>query len=303
MHAPVRPRRGTFPRRVEQRLAKYFYLDPSCIVEPGVTPDDFRRAMFGMYVGGTIKITWSRRQLEADDLLLEHVNLSGADIVEMGASDGSTSVDLIRRLPGDVATYTVSDLHLILTWVSVGRRRFLFDASDTCILVSGPYVLAWPHLSRQVARLYARAIRHARSRPRGEVMLINPDLRAILEEDPRVGVREHDVFTRWSGPPVDVVKTANVLRRLYFSDADLMRALVAIRDSIVDGGHLLLADHSRNPGEPPAGGLYQRSGDTFETIATTRRAPEIDDLVRRVGRETRLAELSTDTTTPEDPTP
>ncbi|MBD5786526.1 hypothetical protein IF650_10060 [Cellulosimicrobium terreum] len=281
MHAPVRPLRGRWPSTVERRLSRYFYLDPAVIVDDDVSADDFRRAMFGIYVGGTIKITWAGRHLDADRLLLDHVDLSGARIADIGASDGSTSVDLVRVLPDDFGSFTISDLYLELTWARSGGRTYLFDQDDTCVLVSGSRYAAWPQLSPWVERLFRRGVDRARRARRGTCLLLNPEARELLK-DPRVAYREHDIFTPWPGEPLDVVKTANLLRRLYFSDEQLTEALRAVHASLVDDGHLLLADSSRTPGEPPAGGLYRRTPAGFELVAAGVRRPEIHDLVEQV---------------------
>ena len=64
------------------------------------TADEFRAAMWALRVGETYKITAANRHPDCDSLLVEHVDLSAADIVDIGALDGSKSVDLIRQLPG-----------------------------------------------------------------------------------------------------------------------------------------------------------------------------------------------------------
>ena len=65
-----------------------------------------------MHVGGTIKITGGNRHPVADQMLIDNVDLSDATIVDIGASDGSTSVDLIGKLPA-LKRYVIADLHFI----------------------------------------------------------------------------------------------------------------------------------------------------------------------------------------------
>jgi len=84
-------------------------------------PDLFRTIMSQLYVGGTVKITGAHRHPAADDLLLDNVDVTEKAIADIGASDGSTSLDLIERLPG-FASFTIADLHLTITAVRVGRH-------------------------------------------------------------------------------------------------------------------------------------------------------------------------------------
>ena len=291
MHAPVRPVRGRWPALLESTpLRRFLRLDPLTILDDEADPASFREAMSSIYVGGTIKITGADRHPETDQLLIDTVDLSEAAIVDIGASDGSTSLDLIERLPA-FSSYTIADLYLRLRAVTVGGRTLLFTDDDTCVLVVGPRAMAWPAESAAVARLYARLVRTAAAQlpSSREVLLLNPAVRRLMSTDPRVSHRVHDVFDVWpdddptSSRP-DVIKVANLLRRLYFDDANLLRALHALRDSLPEGGSLMLVDNPRLEDPSPRAGIWRREGDVFVEAARIGE-PEIADLVARVGRD------------------
>ncbi|HEY5880114.1 MAG TPA: hypothetical protein VIU11_14485, partial [Nakamurella sp.] len=201
-------------------------------------------------------------------------------IVDIGASDGSTSVDLIERI-GDFRSFVIADLFFTIKARKTWRHVLFHDEQGQCILVVGNWFLAWPSQSRFVRALYrpliSRALRPGT--PTEDVLLLNPSVRQRMTADPRVSYRVHDVFTKWKGDSPDVIKVANLLRRLYFSDADITRALQAIHDSLAEGGHFLVVDNSRIQDMPPRGGLYRKEGAGFATVATTENRPEIDDLV------------------------
>ncbi len=285
MHAPIRPVRGRWPRAVEQLgpLTRFFRLDPLTILDDDCEPAAFREAMSSIYVGGTIKITGATRHPETDQLLLDHVDLSSADIVDIGASDGSTSLDLIRRLP-DFSSFTIADLYLRLRAVDVGSHTFLFTDDDTCVLVVGRRAMGWPAESRAVGLLYRGLVRRASARlPEArEVTLLNPDVRRLMVSDPRVKALVHDIFEPWPGQAPDLIKVANLLRRLYFSDEDLLRALGVLHDSLPEGGHLMIVDNPRLSDPTPRAGIWARQGKGFVDVASVGE-PEIADLVARVG--------------------
>ena len=285
MRAPVRPISGRWPGAVERRLGRFFWVDPTVIAEESASAETFRRAMAALHVGDTIKITGSNRHPESDALLLQHVDLADAAIVDIGASDGSTSIDLIGKLPG-FRSYTIADLYLHLTARSVASRTLFYDASGTLILIAGRRLVAWPSLSKAVRALYRRTIRRAAaSRPGREVLLLNPSVRELLGSDGRVSYRVHDVFEPWTGPRPDVVKVANLLRRLYFSDDRILAALRRLHETLPEGGHLLVVDNPRIAGISERGGLFRKAGPGFEPVATTEHPPEIVDLVARVGAD------------------
>ena len=149
MFAPIRLVQGGWPAPVERLLGRFVWADPR-VVTSDTTPERFREAMKAFHFGGTYKITGTNRHPEADDLLVSGVDTTGAAIVDIGASDGSTSADLAARL-GDFASYTIADLYLEVSHVDVGRRTVFFDPKGQPVLVVGPRLLAWPEMSATVA--------------------------------------------------------------------------------------------------------------------------------------------------------
>lgn len=273
--------RGGWPAVVERALRRLVSDDPRVVLDPRVTDDAFSRAMACMQVGDTIKITGRGRHEAPDRLLLDHVDLAGAVVVDLGASDGSTSLELLDRLP-DVRGYVIADLYLHADAVRVAGHVLFLDADGAVVVVAGRRLLLWPAGSRVLRALARLVVRVARRRgPLEPVLLLCPSARARVHTDPRVTAAVHDVFTVWPGPAPDVIKVANVLRRLYFSDADISRALSSLHAGLPDGGHLLVVDNPRAK-VASRGGLYRREEGRFVRVAATDPGPEIDDLVLQV---------------------
>lgn len=282
---PVRPLCKRWPAIVERsRLRRFFWVDPCVVQNDAVTAEAFRAAMSAFWFDGTYKITGANRHPAADQLLIDHVpDLEYAHIVDIGASDGSTSIDLMRRLPG-FARYTMSDRFIEVTAVKKRHRTHFFDTSGRCSLIVGRRLLAWPTMSRSV-RLLTFPFRHGvqHEDPRAEaVLLLNPEVRELIRNDSRVHWRAHNIFEPWTGPRPDVIKVANLLRRLYFDDETILDALTNVLTCLPDGGHLLIVDNSRIPQMPPRAGLYRRSRSHFEVVAETIDTPEISELVASV---------------------
>lgn len=269
---------GRWPARLQTRFPRLFRIDPRVLLEEQPSAEDFRQAMAIVHVGDTIKITGRDRHGPADALLLENLDLRGAVIVDLGASDGSTSVELVARVPY-FASYVIADLYLEITAAHIGRTVVFFDPDDNPILLAGRRLLAWPALSRLVRALCAPVLLRARHAPRHHVLLLGPETRELLRRDPRVSSRVHDVFQPWPSPAPSVIKVANVLRRLYFSDDDIRRALTALLESLDEGGHLLIVDNPRIAGIAVRAGLYRRQDGRFVQVARTSDEPEIADLL------------------------
>jgi hypothetical protein len=302
MRLPIRPLTGRWPSGLERRFGRFFWPDPRVILQTDISRDQFSRAMSAVCVGGTIKITSGNRHPIADQMLIDNVDLSNATIVDIGASDGSTSVDLIGRLPA-FKKYIIADLHFYIRARQVGRRTVFYDNDGTTILVVGPRALGWPSTSRLVRLLYSGVDARARRShsPVSPVLLLNPAARTLIDTDPRVSYQVHDVFTPWMGPRPTVVKVANLLRRLYFTDDVISSGLHAIAASLDEGGYLLIVDNVRMKGVPPRAGLYRRVEGRFRMVAETPDRPEIADLIDQVRVPAHPSPPLTDVD--EDPTP
>src|SRR4051794_17863771 len=237
MSAAIRLVRGGWPAAVERPFARFVRDDARVLPSSDVSPDVFRRVMSSVHVGQTIKITGSDRHRKGDQLLLQHVDCAGQTIVDLGASDGSTSLDLIAKLP-DFGAYVIADLYLYAEVLERGRRLYLYDQAGECVLVAGPRLVAWPGLSKPVRLLYGRLLRSAdeRRQERRRLLLLNPEVQRLMRQDSRISYRVHDVFEPWDGTPPGVIKVANLLRRLYFDDASIVRALRALHASLPEGG-------------------------------------------------------------------
>jgi hypothetical protein len=282
LRLPIRPIKGRWPRSLERRLGHYFRHDPAVILDEQASPEAFRAAMAVLRVGETFKITWANRHPESDSLLLNNVDLTSATIVDIGASDGSTSLDLIRRLP-TFKSYVVADLYLDIYARSALGHTLFYDADGQCILAFGSRSVAWPNLSRLVRLLYWPVVVAASRHPERnrKIKLLNPALRSLMQTDPRITCQVHDVFQCWPGDRPDVIKVANLLRRVYFSDEAICRGLDALLASLPDGGHLLLVDNPYIKGISSRAGLYCRQDGRFVAVALTEEIPEINDLVLR----------------------
>lgn len=277
MRFPVRLLRGRWPAAVERRLARFVWQDPRVVLEDAAAPADYSAAMAAFSVGSTIKITGTNRHPAADSLLTTHLDLSHAVIADIGASDGTTSAELIAQLPA-FGQYVIADLFNQVGVVELAGGTVFFDHEDNPVLVVGRRLLAWPGTSPLVRVLCTPWLRAARGRPRRQVPLLNPRARDLVRNDERVNFVQHDVFTPWPGPAPDVIKVANVLRRLYFSDEQIAAGLRTLLASLPEGGHLLMVDNARAK-VPPRGGLYRREHDRFVKVAQTEDPAEVDDLV------------------------
>ncbi len=285
VRAPIKPSGSKWPQRVREHRLIPWQQDPRVVLEDDPDPVAYSAAMVTFHLGGTVKITARGRHRDPDAKLRELVGFTGATILDIGASDGGTSVDLIELLGESFARYFITDRHLSVDVVEIKQCALFFDRADQCILIAGRGYVAYPGGNPIVARLFRPMIDKARrSSNRRSIQLLHPAVRRLVAEDDRVTVCEHDVFQPWEGPTPDVVKVANLLNRDYFSDDQLMDALRHLMHTVADGGHLFIIDSPADPLDTTARtGLYRRTGESLVAVTTGFRPPAVADLVQRLG--------------------
>jgi hypothetical protein len=165
-------------------------------------------------------------------------------ILDVGASDGSTSLDLIRQLGTNFDRYFVTDLNLS---ASFGYHRgvlYFFDRHGRCTLRASRRFIVYSDTDGAQALLSKLAkwliSRSRKVGDRREVLLIQPELVNLASEDRRVSILFYDIFTPWKGEPPDLIKIANLLNGKYFSAAQMRQAISIQCANLAAAGRLLL---------------------------------------------------------------
>lgn len=208
-------------------------------------PLECSRAISTLQFGVTFKTTRPGRHKHSNRFISELYSGSKPVILDVGASDGSTSLDFIRSLEGNFERYFVTDLNLSTRcgfdhW---GVLYFL-DHDGVCVLRASKRFLVYSELSgaRFPLPLIAKALL---SGTRGvvdwrEVLLIQPELVGLAGRDSRITIMRYDLFAPWTGECPDLIKVANLLNAKYFTDAQMKNALRVQCTNLAPNGRLLL---------------------------------------------------------------
>jgi hypothetical protein len=233
---------------------------------------------------GTWKTTWPGRHTLTEQLIEKLVGAGWVDILDVGVSDGSTVLDLIRRLGSRFFSYYATDRTLRVQCETEGRVARFYEADGHCICVATPWLVVYPEdkgssLLHRWAQRFLPLPGVASPGKRRQVDLIQPELRKLAETDPRLIIREYDLLCTWDGPKVDLAKAANVLNRTYFSDDKITLALRNLHEALKDGGHLILTEN-REAGREQAS-VFRRVRQRFQTLQSVGGGSDIADLVER----------------------
>ncbi|MGE4297868.1 MAG: hypothetical protein AB7E47_07555 [Desulfovibrionaceae bacterium] len=266
MRLPVKLNAARWPAWCGRVIARFPDPRPLCdpVLAAGMDRAAFSAAVSAFKLGTTCKTTAPGRHARTDAAIVDMlagtrpapeagtgpVIAAGTRpvILDVGASDGSTSLDLMDALGGHFSAYWVTDLHVALRWRDAGGTRYFYDREDRCqcavddrFLYYADYADGiWP-LGDMARRVLDRAPQVGDHAPAASV--VQPELVRRAATDERVRVAEHDVFTPWTGPRADCIKAANVLNRDYFPDAMIVAALGHLLAALAPGGVLCVIDN------------------------------------------------------------
>ena len=262
MKAPIKLNRAGWPRALTRWLPTAD--DPRALGGPdprALGGGDFARAVSVLKFGATFKTTSPGRHREADRVVVERFAGERPVILDIGASDGVTSLDLIRRLGDGFSRYFVTDYNIA---VEVGADRrgvsyFRSPSGDAVLAATDRFVLYADTAGapRPASWLCRKVLGRApRVRAWREVKLVQPELLRLAAGDARVAVERYDMMAPWTGPAPDLVKMANVLNNVYFTPSQIRAALACQCGVLREGGRLLLVD---NRGDAERLSLFRRA--------------------------------------------
>jgi hypothetical protein len=243
---PIRLNRSHLP-------SSLFFLPVSVDPRPllmgsSLNRDEFARCVSAIRIGGTWKTTQSIRHLLSDTVLAS-LTRPETTILDVGASDGTTSLELIDRLGKNFRHYFVTDAYSYIYVLTTGGITWVYDAEGVCLLrVTDQFVIYGDYSGaifplRQIARtVMARAPSLHGNKPT-RLYLFQPTLVERAITDPRITLSDWNILTPWPFEPVDLIKCANVLNLSYFSADQIKLAKNNLAQAITPPGRLMVVEN------------------------------------------------------------
>ena len=246
MKLPIKLNEAGWPPRFS-RLS-FAFDDPRPLANAEfseLSPQNFSRAISTLQFGVTFKTTRPGRHQHSNRFILDRYSGLQPLILDVGASDGSTSLDLIHTLGNNFDRFFVTDLNLS-TRCGYDRAGVLYflDHDGKCVLRASKRFLAYSETrgARFPLPWIAKMLVAGSRRVTGwrEVLLVQPELVKLAADDPRITIKRYDLFTPWTGPAPNVIKVANLLNGKYFTDEQMAQAVRIQCANLAPDGRLLL---------------------------------------------------------------
>jgi hypothetical protein len=273
MRTPLKLNRDRWPRLLTAILP--CAADPRLLLRPAAGKADFSDAVSALKFGATCKTTVEARfplTLQA----LSRLSFERPPVVlDIGASDGVTSLDVMRALRFE--RYYVTDKHLEVFSQTHGRRTYFYDSERRCILAASDAWIAYADTAGAIPPCgsIARSIIAAApvcADDATRTILVREELR---RPGANVCVQRYDVFEPWTGEKVDLVLAANILHFDYFGPAQLARAITNVLNALRSGGRLAVVRNRTRE----AASIFRIMSAGTEVEQRINGGSEIEDLV------------------------
>ena len=252
----------------------------------------FSQILHDLRMGGAWKRTGSRRLVKTEQALLRHLppaRHSNVNLLDLGASDGITSLELLHAFRatghGEVSIYA-TDLNLWLYRFRLGPLIEYRAANGEPILVRlGPVGLRLAIHRREIGGadlfsawyLASKSVRDA-MRLDTRIGLVNP----LVSSEPYIVVSELNCLQRNDGflDKFAGARASNVLNLGYFEPDQILSAISHLHAYLCQNGCLVVSRNVDNPaGEVENGSVWLKRIDRFERVEDFGSGSEVKEIV------------------------
>lgn len=255
--------------------------------------DRFSLILHDLRMAGVWKRTNRGRLKQTEEMLCAHIAPElrrGLTLLDIGASDGITTVEAVRtlrqRLGGEVHAY-LTDLNL---WLLRYRRGPIVEYRGTdgepIMVRLGPFGVRLAKPRREtaldgnpLARLYSRMRGFRQSMQLdARISLVHP----MVNGEPDITIMELDclVYNEALRDRIAAVRASNVLNVGYFEAPQICRALGYLHAYLREGGCLIVSKaDGQHSGEAENGSVWLRDRHSFRWLQDFGSGSEIRSVV------------------------
>jgi hypothetical protein len=244
MRFPVKLNRTFWPKMFTQTLPAA--ADPRALCHGKVDEKNFTEAVSTFKFGAIFKST---QQARFPLTILELASLQYKQrpiVVDIGASDGITSLDIMQAIPYE--KYYVTDLNIDIFYQESGNATWFYDEKGICILMATDKWIVYPETAGSIfpfdkisQAFFARAPKWESDTAR--LRLINPMLQARKGDN--LLIEKHNLLEPWPHEKANLIIAANILNKLYFTTSEIKQALMNMLAALDDSGYIAIIENRK----------------------------------------------------------
>jgi len=261
--------------------------DPRNLIKGSrLSTKEFSKYIESIYFDGKFsKTTMPGRHSLSDKKILELISDNkDARILDVGASDGSTSLDLIKKLDGNFGKYFVTDVSFSLDVIEQDRKSYFYDTvrKECIMIVSNRLIIYHDKLSSSLIgyiakRLIERAPKYDAQMMK-QISLVQPELQKLVIGNSNIKLIEWSIFEPWPEEKADIIKVANVLKTEVFSEDEITEAIKNLIENLNPDGRIIIIQNS----DKEKYSFYSKVGSSLRLEASENGGCDIDYLVKKI---------------------
>lgn len=276
MFLNIRPIKSKFPK-VFQGYINNKYSPRDLIEKSNELSIETISETIGLFkLGTTCKTTENNRHKKSDKYL---INLLKDDevILDIGASDGITSLNLLRQLGNNFKFFFVTDYNLIIPYAKIKNNFYFLDKQQANpVLINSNKLIFYPGTSGLLRSWFNKIwLKNKNSIKVKFLKLVQPSLIELADNSNKVFIDEYNVFEPWKKEKPTIIKLANVLNRSYFSEEQINKAITQLYSNLGFGGVLVVIDNR----ETEKSSFYRKTESSFQLIHAINEGSEINNLI------------------------
>lgn len=247
--------------------------------------EKFSAAMKSFRIGQITKHTKYNRHEKTQDFLKKwsSENLINPVILDIGASDGITSLELMNNMGNSFKRYFITDYNLKCTYIKKGNRTYFFNQADNCFLIATPKFVFYPNDKWFFDLFFKKIINRLKKASREELLLINKKLQKKSESDSRIKILPYNVLEPWNMEKADILIVGNLLQRGYFTDAEIVKGIINCYNALKEYSILIIVrnEATKSADEIERSSIYLKQGsiNKMELLTHINGGIEIHDLI------------------------
>jgi len=250
--------------------------DPRVLCAENIVETNFTSAVSTFKFGATFKSTQKARfPLTISEMARLEFQFLPV-ILDIGASDGITSLDIMQAIP--FKKYFVTDLNIYAYYIVSGDVTWFYDEMGKCILrVSNKWIM-YPEFDGAIFPLNVLAKALFNTAPKfsdnaSKICLLQPALQS--RKDDRVTIQKHNMFQSWEHEKADLIIAANILNLCYFTASEVISVVKGLISALNDNGVIVIIDN--RPDEQSS--IFSLNDGSLRLEKRIRRGSDIESLI------------------------
>ena len=268
MKSPIKFNNSKIPRYLLKFLPNEF--DPRKLLNSdNLSSHEFSNCIKSIYFGGKFsKTTMPNRHNISDKIILNLLSSGSKVILDVGASDGSTSLDLLTKLSGRFKKYYITDINFYLHVIKDNKNSYFFDPNtkECIMLVNNKFIVYNDNTESTLIHILASYfIKKSPAYDNKKIEIIKlcqPALQRLINNVKKIELMEWSVFEEWKEEKVDLIKVANVLKPNIFTNEEIILALRNFMSILNIDGYIIIIKNE----EIEKYSLYKYNGTSFELV-------------------------------------